>query len=47
MTLAKRVGYNWGSAVFGHKGAAYLDRIEFAVIPESGVRTGSLVIVSG
>ncbi|MFF3573508.1 ABC transporter substrate-binding protein [Nocardia jiangxiensis] len=41
-TLAKRVGYNWGSTVFGHHGAAYLDRIEFTVIPESGVRTGSL-----
>ncbi|MFB7878979.1 ABC transporter substrate-binding protein [Nocardia sp. NPDC056064] len=41
-TLAKRTGYNWGSAVFGHKGEAYLDRIEFTVVPESGVRTGSL-----
>ncbi|MQY22856.1 ABC transporter substrate-binding protein [Nocardia macrotermitis] len=41
-TLAKRAGYTWGSKVFGHQGAAYLDRIEFTVIPESGVRTGSL-----
>jgi len=41
-TLVKRAGYAWGSAVFGHRGAAYLDRIEFTVIPESGVRTGSL-----
>ncbi|MFC9996870.1 ABC transporter substrate-binding protein [Nocardia sp. NPDC127526] len=40
--LAKRTGYNWGSAVFGHQGEAYLDRIEFRVVPESGVRTGSL-----
>ncbi|MFF2087594.1 ABC transporter substrate-binding protein [Nocardia sp. NPDC058176] len=42
VTLAKRTGYNWGSAVFGHEGEAYLDRIEFTVVPESGVRTGSL-----
>ncbi|MEV0248932.1 ABC transporter substrate-binding protein [Nocardia sp. NPDC050712] len=40
--LAKRAGYAWGSAVFGHQGEAYLDRIEFRVVPESGVRTGSL-----
>ncbi|MGW6426179.1 ABC transporter substrate-binding protein [Nocardia sp. NPDC055053] len=43
VTLAKRAGYRWGSAVFGHEGEAYLDRIEFTVVPESGVRTGSLV----
>lgn len=41
-TLVKRPGYAWGSAVFGHEGEAYLDRIEFTVVPESGVRTGSL-----
>ncbi|MFJ2838873.1 ABC transporter substrate-binding protein [Nocardia sp. NPDC087230] len=43
VTLVKRAGYHWGSAVFGHQGEAYLDRIEFTVVPESGVRTGSLV----
>ncbi|MSX07219.1 MAG: ABC transporter substrate-binding protein [Actinobacteria bacterium] len=42
VTLAKRSGYNWGSAVFGHTGEAYLDRIDFTIVPESGVRTGSL-----
>ncbi|WP_085998514.1 ABC transporter substrate-binding protein [Nocardia vinacea] len=42
-TLAKRAGYRWGSAVFAHQGEAYLDRIEFTVVPESGVRTGSLI----
>ncbi|RDI67575.1 ABC transporter substrate-binding protein [Nocardia pseudobrasiliensis] len=42
VTLAKRTGYDWGSAVFGHRGEAYLDRVEFRVVPESGVRTGSL-----
>ncbi|WP_433578969.1 ABC transporter substrate-binding protein [Nocardia brasiliensis] len=41
-TLAKRTGYQWGSAVFAHRGEAYLDKIEFTVVPESGVRTGSL-----
>ncbi|WP_237341909.1 ABC transporter substrate-binding protein [Williamsia soli] len=41
-SLAKRVGYNWSSPVFGHSGEAYLDTIDFTVIPESGVRTGSL-----
>ncbi|MET8779977.1 ABC transporter substrate-binding protein [Nocardia sp. NPDC004654] len=41
--LAKRAGYRWGSAVFAHQGEAYLDGIEFTVVPESGVRTGSLV----
>lgn len=42
VSLAKRTGYNWGSEVFGHDGEAYLDRIDFTVVPESGVRTGSL-----
>ncbi|MGX1811591.1 ABC transporter substrate-binding protein [Nocardia sp. NPDC055321] len=41
-TLAKRIGYNWGSAVFATPGEAYLDKIVFTVVPESGVRTGSL-----
>lgn len=41
-TLAKRDGYAWGSSAFDHTGAAYLDTIEFTVVPESGVRTGSL-----
>ncbi|WP_280186844.1 ABC transporter substrate-binding protein [Nocardia gipuzkoensis] len=42
VTLAKRTGYHWGSAVFAHRGEAYLNKIEFTVVPESGVRTGSL-----
>ncbi|EME19850.1 ABC transporter substrate-binding protein [Rhodococcus triatomae] len=41
-TLAKRTGYAWGSDVFAHDGEAYLDRIEFTIVPESGVRSGSL-----
>ncbi|RMI31322.1 ABC transporter substrate-binding protein [Nocardia stercoris] len=41
-TLAKRAGYAWGSAVFATTGEPYLDRIQFTVIPESGVRVGSV-----
>ncbi|MGW2663147.1 ABC transporter substrate-binding protein [Nocardia tengchongensis] len=41
-TLAKRAGYAWGSAVFATQGEAHLDKIVFTVVPESGVRTGSL-----
>ena len=41
-TLVKRAGYVWGSEAFGHDGEGYLDRIEFTIVPESGVRTGSL-----
>lgn len=41
-TLVKRAGYAWGSEAFAHDGEAYLDRIEFSIVPESGVRTGSL-----
>lgn len=40
--LTKRAGYTWGSSLFTHPGEAYLDRAEFRVVPESGVRTGSL-----
>jgi len=42
ITLKKRSGYAWGSDVFSHDGEAYLDAIEFTIVPESGVRTGSL-----
>ncbi|WP_233238430.1 ABC transporter substrate-binding protein [Bordetella sp. LUAb4] len=41
--LTRRADYAWGSSLAGHSGKAYLDGIEFRVIPESGVRTGSLV----
>jgi peptide/nickel transport system substrate-binding protein len=42
ITLAKRPGYHWGSSLFTHQGEAYLDTLEFRIVPESGVRTGSL-----
>ncbi|MGC0365637.1 peptide/nickel transport system substrate-binding protein [Rhodococcus sp. 27YEA15] len=42
VSIKKRAGYTWGSEVFGHQGEAYLDGVDFTVVPESGVRAGSL-----
>ncbi|WP_256255818.1 ABC transporter substrate-binding protein [Streptomyces sp. MUSC 14] len=42
LTLAKRTGYAWGSALWTKKGEAYLDKLVFKVVPEAGVRAGSL-----
>ncbi|MFJ8113552.1 ABC transporter substrate-binding protein [Streptomyces sp. NPDC096132] len=42
ITLAKRAGYAWGSSLWSKKGEAYLDKLVFNVVPEAGVRTGSL-----
>ncbi|WP_326580177.1 ABC transporter substrate-binding protein [Actinacidiphila glaucinigra] len=42
ITLAKRTGYAWGSPRWRKKGEAYLDRLVFKVVPEAGVRAGSL-----
>jgi len=41
--LKKRADYRWGSAVFHHQGAAYLDQLTFCVIPEPSVRVGGLL----
>ncbi|WP_425458482.1 ABC transporter substrate-binding protein [Amycolatopsis rhizosphaerae] len=43
IVLARRKGYNWGSPLFKHRGEAYLDRIDYKIVPEPGVRTGSLL----
>ncbi|WP_051581594.1 ABC transporter substrate-binding protein [Pseudonocardia acaciae] len=43
ITLTRRAGYRWGSPLWAHQGEAYLERLEFRIVPESGVRTGSLV----
>lgn len=40
--LVKRSGYAWGSALFTKSGEAYLDKVVFKIVPEAGVRTGSL-----
>lgn len=42
ITLTKRKGYAWGSSLWKKSGEAYLDRLVFKVLPESGVRTGAL-----
>ncbi|MFE1285767.1 ABC transporter substrate-binding protein [Streptomyces sp. NPDC058751] len=42
VTLDKRPGYAWGSSRWDKKGEAYLDRLVFKVVPEAGVRAGSL-----
>jgi peptide/nickel transport system substrate-binding protein len=42
ITLKKRTGYNWGSSRWTKTGEAYLDSVVFKVVPEAGVRSGSL-----
>lgn len=42
VTLARRSGYDWGSSLWSKKGEAYLDKLVFKVVPEAGVRAGSL-----
>jgi peptide/nickel transport system substrate-binding protein len=42
VTLARRHGYAWGSSRWSKKGEAYLDELVFKVVPEAGVRAGSL-----
>ncbi|MEU5704158.1 ABC transporter substrate-binding protein [Streptomyces aurantiacus] len=42
VNLAKRTKYAWGSSLWTKKGEAYLDKLVFKVVPEAGVRTGSL-----
>ncbi|MEW1718211.1 ABC transporter substrate-binding protein [Streptomyces sp. NPDC093109] len=42
ITLDRRTGYAWGSPLWRKKGEAYLDKLVFKVVPEAGVRVGSL-----
>lgn len=42
VVISKRKGYDWGSSLWGHQGEAYLDEVDFKIVPEPGVRTGSL-----
>lgn len=42
ITLDRRTGYAWGSSLWSKKGEAYLDKLVFKVVPEAGVRAGSL-----
>jgi len=43
VVITRRDGYDWAPGRAAHTGDAYLDRVEFSVIPEGSVRTGSLV----
>ncbi|KMM46297.1 ABC transporter substrate-binding protein [Cellulomonas sp. A375-1] len=40
--ITRRDGYAWASEVSRNQGEAYLDQIDFTVVPESGVRAGGL-----
>jgi peptide/nickel transport system substrate-binding protein len=42
VVLVKRRGYAWGSGASAHHGEAYLDKVDFRVIPESSARAGAL-----
>ena len=41
--LSRHEAYAWESSLASHKGKAWLDAIEFVIVPESGVRLGSLL----
>ncbi|MBM9465837.1 ABC transporter substrate-binding protein [Nakamurella leprariae] len=42
VVLTKRDDYDWGPGDRENTGAAHLDEVVFKIVPESGVRTGSL-----
>jgi len=42
VALDQRADYTWGPADRDNTGAAHLDHVVFKIVPESGVRTGSL-----
>ncbi|MEE6274276.1 ABC transporter substrate-binding protein [Georgenia sp. MJ206] len=42
ITLTKREGYDWPSALAQHEGEAYLDSVVLQIITEASVRTGAL-----
>jgi peptide/nickel transport system substrate-binding protein len=41
-TIVRRDGYAWPSEVSENPGEAYLDEVDFTIVPESGVRSGGL-----
>ncbi len=43
VSLSRREDYHWPSSLAAHQGKAWLDGLDFLIIPESGVRLGSLV----
>lgn len=42
ISLVKREGYNWAPETMAHQGEAYLDGIDFSILPERSVRVGAL-----
>ncbi|MFF2051655.1 ABC transporter substrate-binding protein [Leifsonia sp. NPDC058194] len=42
VVLTKRDGYAWAPEDYSNRGAAHLDTVTFTIVPEAGVRTGSL-----
>lgn len=40
--ITRRAGYTWGSSLWRKQGEAYLDKVVYKIIPESGVRAGAL-----
>ncbi|RKN04592.1 ABC transporter substrate-binding protein [Streptomyces radicis] len=42
ITLQRRDGYDWASPVLEHTGEAYVETVDFDVVPEAGVRAGQL-----
>ena len=42
MIFVKREDYNWSPPLTQHRGPAYLDRLEFEIVPDSSVRYFSL-----
>ena len=43
LTLEAREDYAWGPVSMEHQGRAYLDGIRYVIVPEDGVRIGSLL----
>lgn len=41
--LSRFDDYDWASSLAKHDGAAYLDGIDFSIVPEASVRNGSLI----
>lgn len=43
ITLTKNPNYKWGSSFFANAGAPYFDVLNFKIIPDASVRTGTLI----
>ncbi len=42
VTLVKNPDYNWGSSSFANTGAPYLDEVEYRIVTDVSVRTGTI-----